>query len=263
MTDEAQRPADRGDHDMLEPSARALSEYIVRIALLPVTLLMIKPREIARVVEAGSYKPLPPPFLLTFVTGVAASGVMSNIGLLFTTVETVGDNSVSGTGPEAFVSAVMASFRDADGVKALIFAIPYIAAIWIFSGIVSFFMGRRFRNVEPLFAFLSFTVAAIVEIGIVIMVMMHMLAGTGDDGLVYAGIGTILLWFFMIVMLVKLFRYLVRIRTGSGWSWVGLVLGFVVASAILLVVAMVAFVPAAMMLESMFTLEAASAALPV
>jgi hypothetical protein len=113
------------------------------------------------VIETGCYKPLPPPFLLTFVTGIAASGVLSNIGLLFTTVETLADGSQAATGPEAFVAAVIASFQDADGVKAIIFAIPYIATMWIFSGIVSFFMGRGFRNVEPLFAFLAFAVAAI------------------------------------------------------------------------------------------------------
>lgn len=260
MTDTAERPSEREQNDLLEPSAKALSEYIVRIALLPLTLMMTKPREIARVIETGSYKPLPPPFLLTFVTGIAASGVLSNIGLLFTTVEMLAEGGSARTGPEAFVAAVIASFRDADGVKAIIFAIPYIATMWIFSGIVSFFMGRGFRDVEPLFAFLAYAVAAITEIGIIIMVMMHLFSGSGDDGLAFVGLGTVVLLFFMVVLLVKLFRYLMHLRSGSAWSWAGLALGFLAASMILLFVALIAFVPAGLMIDSMFVLEGAAAA---
>ena len=260
MTDAAERPAVRDQNDLLEPSAKALSEYIVRIALLPLTLLMMKPRDMARVIETGSCKPLPPPFLLTFVTGIAASGVLSNIGLLFTTVERLAAGSEAATGPEAFIAAVIASFQDADGVKAIIFAIPYIAAMWIFSGIVSFFMGRGFRNVEPLFAFLAFAVAAITEIGILILVMMHLFSGSGDDGLAYVGLGMIVLLFFMVVILIKMFRYMMLLRSGSAWSWVGLVLGFVAASVILLFVGLIAFVPASMMIDSMFAIEQAAAA---
>lgn len=260
MMDAAESPERRDRSDLLEPSARALSEYIVRIALLPITLLMIKPREIARVIEAGSYKPLPPPFLLTFITGIAASGVLSNIGLLFTTVEMLAEGEEIVTGPEAFVSAVIASFQEADGVKAIIFAIPYIAAMWIFSGIVSFFMGRGFRNVEPLFAFLAFAIAAITGIGILMMVTMHLFSGSGDDGLAYVGLGTIVLLFFMVVILIKMFRYMMLIRSGSAWSWIGLALGFLVASVILLFVALIAFVPASMMIDSMFAIEQAAAA---
>lgn len=260
MTDAAERPAGREHNDMLEPSARALSEYIVRIALLPITLLMIKPREIARVIEAGSYRPLPPPFLLTFITGIVASGVLSNIGLLFTTVEMLAEGVDVATGPEAFVAAVIAAFREADGVKAIIFAIPYIAAMWIFSGIVSFFMGRGFRDVEPLFAFLAFAIAAITEIGIVMMVVMHLFSGSGDDGLVYVGLGMIVLLVFMVIILIKMFRYMMLLRSGSGWSWIGLVLGFLAASLILLFVGLIALVPASMMIDSMFMIEQAAAA---
>jgi hypothetical protein len=236
--------------DMLEPSARALSEYIVRIAVLPFTLLGIKPRDMASLVETGAYRPLPPPFLLTFVTGVAVSGVASNLGVLFASVGSIADPDGAAEGAQSFVSAVMTSFGEADGAKAVLLAIPYIATIWIFSGIVSFFMGRGFRNVELIFAFLSFTIAAIVEIGMLTMIFLHYFGDGGDSSLTYAGIGSILLWLFVIIMLVKLFRYLMHVRAPSRWTWIGSLLGFAVAAFILLFVALVAFVPAAMILDN-------------
>ncbi|KCZ93986.1 hypothetical protein [Hyphomonas johnsonii] len=247
-----------GVHDMLEPSARALSEYIVRIAVLPFTLLMIKPRDIARLVASGAYRPLPPPFLLTFVTGVAVSGVVSNLGLLFTYGDPMDGATGASGAAQAFVTAVLTSFREADGIKALLFAIPYVAAIWIFSGIVSCFMGRGFRNVEPILAFLSFTMAAIVEFGILIMVMVHVLAYDSETAFAYAGLGTILLFFFILVMLVKLFRYLMHVRAPTRWNWIGLLLGFSVASVILLLAALVAFVPAGMIIDNKIAAEIAA-----
>ncbi|MEO1554310.1 MAG: hypothetical protein AAFR82_10275, partial [Pseudomonadota bacterium] len=151
--------------DLLEPSARALSHYVVRFTLLPLTMIMIKPRAILEAVQSGTYRPLPPPYLLSVVAGFAISAVLINLGMLIEQ-DRIG-----------FINSVFASLSDAEGTKALLFAIPYVAVIWIFSGIVSFSRGQGFRNVDPFFAFMSFTVSAMVQLSLISLVGAHFFIG--------------------------------------------------------------------------------------
>lgn len=203
---------------------------------------MIRPRRIAEAVESGEFRPLPPPYLLTLIAGVAVSGVVLNTPKL-------GDLSVEAR--NAFMNGVYESMTSAEDMGAVLLAIPYIAAIWIFSGLISFSRGQGFRNVEPVFAFMSYAVAAIVQIGLVGLIGTHLLRGD-DESLADAatqflgavGISTIVLY---VVVLVKLAFYLWHTGSKKASSWVGMIFGFLLAFWILSTVAMVALVPASLL----------------
>lgn len=241
MTD-ISREARPDASDILEPTARALCLYIVRIALLPWNMLLIRPSRIARSVESGAYRPLPPPYLLTLIAGVAVSGVVMNTPKL------------AGFSAEAradFVNGVFQSMTGAEDMGAVLLAIPYIAAIWIFSGLVSFSRGQGFRNVEPMFAYMSYSVAAIVQIGLIALIGAHLIRGDAetftDTSAGFLGAMAVLIGGLYLVLLAKLPVYLWHTGSKTRSSWFGMVFGFLLAFIILTVVTAVALVPASIL----------------
>ncbi|MGE3302776.1 MAG: tetratricopeptide repeat protein [Hyphomonadaceae bacterium] len=148
-------PPARTEENVFEAGARSLAEFVVRAAVLPFTLLASKPSTILRAAESGNYRPLPSPFLLALITGVILSGAIRALGKL---------DLFSKSAGEDFLNAAMAFYGETDGMKAVLFALPYIAALWIVSGLISLVMGRGVKSAHALFACFAYCIAAFVEI---------------------------------------------------------------------------------------------------
>lgn len=142
----------------LEASARALSEFVVRAAVLPVTFLLAKPSDFAEAHKSGDYKQLPTPFLLALVTGLLVSGVIGSLDNL--------DFSSGIVGSEFFRKA-FEFYGSMDGAQALLFAVPFMAAVWLLAGLVSLLMFRGLSLAEPLFAGFAYSLAAIAQVAAV------------------------------------------------------------------------------------------------
>lgn len=143
------------EENALERTARALSEFVIRVALLPLTVLMTSPSDLVRVSRSGSYKPLPSPFLLALVTGVVVSGVTSAL----LTPEVLQSHQT-----KALVSSVAKFYDDMDGLESIVYAIPYLAFLWGLAGAISLLMCRGLRNAHAAFVGLVLSLGAIIEV---------------------------------------------------------------------------------------------------
>lgn len=152
------RAHDEYSPNALEGSARALSEFVVRAAVLPVTFLLAKPSDLVEAHRSGEYKQLPTPFLLALVTGLLVSGVIGSL-----------DNLDFGTGivGSEFFRKAFEFYGSMDGAQALLFAVPFMAAVWLLAGLVSLLMFRGLSLAEPLFAGFAYSLAAIAEVAAV------------------------------------------------------------------------------------------------
>lgn len=159
-------PAD----NQFEAWARSLCQFVVRALILPVTLVFVKPASILRAVETGEYRPLPSPFLLALITGIVISGVTSNVPKLFTSTINA-DGTTQAAGNAAFFDAVLDFYRDMNGVETILFAIPYILVLWLFSGLISLFMLRGIKTAEALMTALSLSLSALIELVIIFAVV--------------------------------------------------------------------------------------------
>lgn len=246
-----------------ESSARALAEFVIRAAILPITLLLTKPSALARAAASGQYRPLPSPFLLALIVGIVISGVTSNldkVGGLFQRPEAVVTEPVATdpgaaadpgapasetgaetgapavTSPQAppdFLKAVTEFYLHMDGVKAILFALPTIFGLWIAAGLISFFMLRGVRSAEILFAAFSLALAAIVEI-IIVMVATSLIL-TSESAAVLAFI-LIAFGVFVLIVASKLIRLLFVIRKESGSMLIGAWVASLVSLAFVVVI---------------------------
>lgn len=218
-----------------ESSARAMSEFVIRAAILPVTLLFSKPADLARGAATGDYRLLPSPFLLALITGVVVSGVSSNLDKFRIPTPTQPGEQTGERTPD-FVQAVTEFYMKMDGVQAILFALPYIFGVWALSSILSFFMLRGVRESQTLFAPLSWCLSAIVELTIVTVLV------SLSIGLEQSSVGTIMFAGFMIftlVLSVKLVRLVLALRKERASSWAGAVIASAFALTIVMLSGMV------------------------
>lgn len=146
---------DEPEENALERTARALSEFVIRVALLPLTALITSPDDLIRANRSGNYRPLPSPFLLALVTGVVVSGVTS--ALLTPGVLQSGET-------KKLVNAVAKFYDNMDGLESIVYAIPYLAFLWGVAGAISLLMWRWLRNAHAAFVGLSLCLGAIIEV---------------------------------------------------------------------------------------------------
>lgn len=155
-------------NDTFESSARALIQFVVRVAALPVTLPMTPPSALVRGAATGDYRPLPSPFLLALTAGVVVSGAIGSFGVF------LGPNKSLGSALREYIVAVGQFYtQSTDGLGAILYAIPYIFALWIVAGIISFFMLLGTRGAEPIFAAISLCLAAMIEVFAVLFVLVN------------------------------------------------------------------------------------------
>lgn len=198
------------EENVFEASARSLSEFVVRAAVLPFVLPFSKPSQILRSSQTGNYRPLPSPFLLALVTGVVASGVTSALygGVLMTR-----DRNASG----AFFDAIAEYYAQADGIKAVLFALPYVASLWIVAGLVSILMARGMKSAEPIFAGLALCVAAIIELAGIAMLVCLMWPGLIKLSIeAWAGV----IGIYTLILTVNLIRFVFALRKEANSSGV-------------------------------------------
>lgn len=206
----ADSPA-KAEENALEASARALSEFVIRAALLPITLLFMKPSVILKSTQTGNYRPLPSPFLLSLVTGVMISGLTSNLGKL----DEGDDRTAAYAG---FLEAVTQFYAGTDGVRAILFALPFIAALWVAAGLTSILMGRGLRLVNPLFSAFALCAAAIIAVAAIVFGV----ALTWSSDL--SAIGPYVVYAVAAIALIyasKCVRLILALREGSPASWIG------------------------------------------
>lgn len=146
-----------------ESWARALCQFVIRALILPVTLILAKPRDLLRAVESGEYRPLPSPFLLALITGIVLSGVTSNLPMLFNTVADENGRLLN----DKFFESVLGFYTEINAVETILFAVPYILFLWLFAGLISFCMWRGIRTAEALMVALSLSLSALIELVIV------------------------------------------------------------------------------------------------
>lgn len=155
--------------NQFEAWARSLCQFVIRALILPVTLVFVKPASILRAVETGEYRPLPSPFLLALITGIILSGVTSNVPKLFTTTRTA--DGATQDANTAFLSGVLDFYGNLSGIDTILFAIPYILVLWLFSGLISLFMLRGIKTAEALMTALSLSLSALIELVIIFAVV--------------------------------------------------------------------------------------------
>jgi tetratricopeptide (TPR) repeat protein len=237
MTSAAFDPVAPADNSF-ESWARALCQFVIRAAILPVTLLFTKPSAFLRATETGEYRPLPSPFLLALITGIVLSGVTSNISKFSLVPNTDGSGAV--TPNSEFVTSVINFYMSMNGVNTILYAIPYVFALWLFAGLISLFMFRGIRTAEALMTAISFCLTALVELTI-IMVGVILLFNIDQDTTVLIMAGAFLA--YTLVVAVKLIRLLFVIRRQRGAPLVGAILASVPS---LLIVSVTGLVGAAL-----------------
>lgn len=217
-----EHPATEPEENALERTARALSEFVVRVAALPLTLLMATPSDLMRANNMGNYRPLPSPFLLALVTGVVVSGVTSAL---------LNPEVLQSRQTKTLVNSVAKFYDDMDGLESVVFAIPYLAFLWGLAGAVSALMWRGLRSAQALFVGLSLSLGAIMELAAVRVVLglwlaapkPHAKAGAAFDLTnanlpVLVGTGA-----FAVVLALKLVGLVFLLQRQSRSPWVGAV----------------------------------------
>lgn len=224
------REAVRDAESQFEGAARALSEFVIRTAVLPFTLLMTKPSALARAAAEERYRPLPSPFLLALVTGVVISGVVSALFNAFSSEAGGGQRGDEFT--QRMVDAFASFSVETDGMKAVLFSLPYLAFIWLAAGLVSLAMWRGVKNVSPLYGCFSLCISALIEVAAITAALALLLppGAMNDAGpvLAYAFAA------FALLLTVKLIRLIFVLRKNDGSSWIGA--GIAVIPALLLMV---------------------------
>lgn len=193
----------------LEAPARAMSEFMIRTAILPFTLLLSKPRDIAHGAATGDYRLLPTPFLLSLITGIAVSG-------LFLKLDTLDIQK-----PGEFVDQTIKFYSELKDLESLFFAIPYIFGLWAFASLLSMFMWRGVREAQTLFGPLSWSMTSLVQLTF-LAVMVAVSVKTGNDW-----VGTTLVVVvlgFAVLLCVKLVRLILVVRKDRSSPLVGAIL---------------------------------------
>ncbi len=213
------------EENTFEAWARGLSEFVIRVAMLPVTLLLAKPRHIANAHITGSYRPLPSPFLLAFVTGVAISGVVAGMA-------SVDIFSLSTAATQTLMfNAAVEFYRTALGGNGFLVALPYIGLIWLAAGLLSGAMWRGDRSPAPVFAGFAYCLAAIVEIAAV-GVLVGLLPFESELG---ANIAFWIVLGLSLIYAIKLIRLLFVLRKENNSSFIGATVASIPALLIVLI----------------------------
>lgn len=205
-----------------ESSARALSEFVIRAVLLPISLPLTKPSAIARSSVTGSFRPLPSPFLLALVTGVIVSGLAIVAWMVF-------QAALAGNDVKAVVQDSFANYSGLvkGGLESFLLAIPYIAIVWSIAGLISILMLRGVRSAEPLFAGLSLCLSAIVEVAAMASAVIRLWPASGLPWLNGGGVWWIILgvMLYALLMATKLIRLVWVLRKDHKTPLIGAVLG--------------------------------------
>jgi hypothetical protein len=223
---ETHTPAAAESENKVEQTARELSEFIIRLAMLPIVFLTMAPKAYVRSDTQGDYRPLPSPFLLSFVTGVALSGIIANISRFHVS----GNYRVD---PE-FISEVGKFYNGSDGVKAVLLAVPYVAVLWIISGTISVVISRSVTSSNKIFALISTWISAAVFVEF-IMVVVFIATTTNSDHSVLGGI-FLLIWTCILAWLAyKVTRIIILFSANSKNGIFGAIVSLPILAAIALV----------------------------
>ncbi len=193
--------------NQFEGWARALCQFVVRAAILPVTILFTKPSAFYQRAESGEFRPLPSPFLLAVITGLVLSGITENLPLL---------QGSTSQGEEAFgqfFQAVVRYYQEMDGIRPILAAIPYVLSLWLFAGLVSVFMFRGIRTAELLMSAISLTISALVEVTLVLLVVVWAFEIEAQTLVGGMAIGLLI---YTLIVATKFIRLLFVIRTKRG-----------------------------------------------
>lgn len=217
MSTQSEQAALTLEENALETSARALSEFVIRVAVLPVTLLLAKPSALAHAHTTGNYRPLPSPFLLALVTGVVVSGLTSNIS----------EWGFNREGSEDFTKAIFNFYGEMNGLDSVLFALPYMALVWFAAGLISGAMWRGVRSAQPLFAGLALCLGAIVEVAVIVIlvgIVLRPQSSAVNNVVMYIMFGFVL---FALILAIKVVRLVFVLRRENRSSWVGAVVAAV------------------------------------
>jgi hypothetical protein len=200
-----------------ESSARVLIQFVVRAVALPFNLLMAKPVSIARAAMSGDYRPLPSPFLLALTAGVGVSGAISSMGVFFS-----GTKSWANAFTEYLAAVVNFYTQNIGGAQAILYAVPYVFALWVIAGLISLFMLRGVRVAEAVFAAISLCFAALIEVFAVLIALISFAPFTWGEGaeiIIVAGVSI-----YALLLAVKLIRVVFALRHEHGVPLVGAVI---------------------------------------
>ncbi|HWA01469.1 MAG TPA: hypothetical protein VG841_14250 [Caulobacterales bacterium] len=225
------------DDRTLEASARSLSEFVIRAALLPVSLLLTKPSRLAEAAATGNFRPLPSPFLLALTAGVIVSGVTSNLDKFSFNAATE-RGVAAGAMASDFLKAVIDFYGQMDGVKAILFAIPYVFFLWIFAGFISFSMLKGIKHAEPLFASVSLCLSALVELAVLAIVIVVTFDVPSGEGVAIGLLVGFLI--YTLILAFKLVRLVFVLKRGEKWRWLGASLASLPSLFVVLIVGMIA-----------------------
>ncbi|MGQ0531728.1 MAG: tetratricopeptide repeat protein [Caulobacteraceae bacterium] len=217
-TFDAMAPADNA----FESWARSLCEFVIRAAILPVTLFFTKPSALLRATETGEYRPLPSPFLLALITGVVMSGVTSNISKFRLEPEPAEAGAAAGGdalgASSEFLRGVVDFYMSMNGVNTILYAIPYVFVLWAMSGLISLSMFRGIRTAEALMTAISLSLSALVELTI-LLVGVSLVVNESEQTLV--AVLTVGFLVYTLVIAIKLIRFLFVIRKERGSHLIG------------------------------------------
>jgi MFS family permease len=207
-----------------ESTAREIAEFVISVIILPVMLLLAKPRSIAVSSLTGNYRPLPSPFLLAVVTGIALSGVAVQL-LAAITGDLAPDMRSLFNGAMSWYEAI-----GKNSMAAVLVAIPYLCILWVLAGGLSIAMMRGWRSAEPLWAAISLSLAALVEVTLIAMLINYASGrADGEAGRVATGLLLMIvasaIFIYTLILAVKLIRLLFVLRKEHGSPLIGAFLG--------------------------------------
>ncbi len=220
-----------------ESSAREIAEFAISVIILPITLLLAKPSAIARASATGSYRPLPSPFLLAVLTGFLFSGVAVQL------LEQIRGQDDAPLGLQGVINQALIFYEDVgkNSIVAVLTAIPYLCILWLLAGGLSVAMMRGWRSAEPLWAAMSLSLAALLEVTVIALFINYATgASDGRSGgeadatllMIVAGV----IFVYTLILAVKLMRLLFVLRKEYGSPLVGAFLGGGIALAFLTIV---------------------------
>lgn len=222
MTSAAFDPVAPADNSF-ESWARALCQFVIRAAILPVSILFIKPSAFLRSTETGEYRPLPSPFLLALITGIVISGVTSNLSKFNLEPREGAAAGTLGANTDFFTS-VVDFYMSLNGVNTILYAIPYVFGLWLAAGLTSLFMFRGIRTAEALMTAIAFGLAALVEVTILMVGFSLVFDVERESVVLWIALGFLI---YTLVVLSKLVRLLFVIRKQRGAPLIGAILGSV------------------------------------
>ncbi|MES1157399.1 MAG: tetratricopeptide repeat protein [Alphaproteobacteria bacterium] len=214
MSEQAAKTDALGEQAM-ESTARDLSEFVIRTLVLPVTIFFTHPRVIKRGAEGGSYRPLPSPFLLALVTGVVVSGVF-----LAAIAQVVAHGDDYTQSRAAFFNGVTSFYTGtADGVRAVLFAIPFVAGVWVLAGLLSLMIGRKLEAATPIFAMFAYCLAALVEVAGLGLLIAIVWSHDASEDTTASVICMFSVGAYALVLGIKFIRLLLSLKSQNGPRW--------------------------------------------